>query len=592
MESKDKKVSELMDGIENGKIQLPDFQRGWVWSDLKIKKLIASIICDYPISAAMFLNYGGELKLKYRPFEGVKEASVIPEQLVLDGQQRLTSIYQAMYNDAPVKTKTENGKDVEMYYYLSIPDALNGKDWEDAVISVPKDRILLKNFNRDIALDLSTREKEFENKMFPANLLFKSGDTNAWQFEYFKFHNFNESIIREFMDFSKKITSPTFSYAIPIIYLDRSTPKEAVCQIFENVNTGGIPLTVFELITAIFAMDAPDDWNLRDDWNRRKERSLSGDILKDTVDSTSFLTACTLLVTYKKGGTVSCKRKDVLNLKREEYLKYADLLETGFKKAENFLIQNRIFTSRDLPYSTQLIPLAVLCALLKEENLFDIVGTRDKLEQWLWCGIFGELYGGANETRFVQDVTGVMKWIHDDSQLPKTVSDAYFNPTRLLGLQSRQSAAYKGIMALILKNQSKDFVSGQDMDFTVFISESTDIHHVFPKAHCEKMGYPRLKYNSVINKTPIFASTNRFLSGDAPSEYLSRIENKRHIAPDILDQYLKSHLLDAAAMRSDDFDTFIIKRAASLLDAISKAMGKTVSGRDSEEIKSIFGAPI
>ena len=72
MESKDKKMTELMEGRANGKIQLPDFQRGWVWSDLKIKKLIASITCGYPISAAMFLAYGGSLKLKYRAFEGVK----------------------------------------------------------------------------------------------------------------------------------------------------------------------------------------------------------------------------------------------------------------------------------------------------------------------------------------------------------------------------------------------------------------------------------------------------------------------------------------------------------------------------------------
>ncbi len=72
--------------------------------------------------------------------------------------------------------------------------------------------------------------------------------------------------------------------------------------------------------------------------------------------------------------------------------------------------------------------------------------------------------GGANETRFVQDVVGVMKWVDGDVNLPKTISDAYFSPIRLLGLQSRQSAAYNGIMALIKKNQSKDFISGQDMD--------------------------------------------------------------------------------------------------------------------------------
>lgn len=592
MESKDKKLADLMEGITSGKIQLPDFQRGWVWSDLKIKKLIASITCGYPISAAMFLGYGGVLKLKYRAFEGVMRTTAMPEQLVLDGQQRLTSIYQAMYNNLPVKTKTENGKEIEVYYYIHIPDTSNGIEREDAIISVPKDRIIRKNFNRDIVLDLSTREKEFENKMFPVNLLFKIGEALLWQNDYYRYHDYDPSIISEHTQFSKNIIYPTSNYALPVILLDSNTPKEAVCQVFENVNTGGVSLTVFELVTAIFAMDAPDNWNLRDDWTKRREKTFIGDVLKENVDATAFLTACTLLSTYKLGGTVSCKRKDVLNLKREDYLKYADILEDGFVEAETLLQRNRIFTAQNLPYSTQLIPLAVLCALLKEQGLLHVARVISKLEQWLWCGILGELYGGANETRFVQDVVGVMKWVQDDIQIPKTISDAYFSPTRLLGLQSRQSAAYKGIMALILKNQSKDFISGQDMDFTVFKKENIDIHHVFPKAYCEKKGYPKSKYNSIVNKTPIFFTTNRKIGGAAPSEYLLRIEEKNHVSTDDLNKYLESHWLDSTSMRSDDFDQFIVNRAGRLLDAISKAMGKAISGRDSEEVIAAFGTAL
>ena len=592
MESKDKKMTELMEGIANGKIQLPDFQRGWVWSDLKIKKLIASITCGYPISAAMFLAYGGSLKLKYRAFEGVKGIIDKPEQLVLDGQQRLTSVYQAMFSDAPVKTTTENGKEIEVYYYIHIPDTMNGIEREDAIISVPKDRILKKNFNRDIDIDLSTRDKEFANKMFPVNLLFKISEALLWQNDYQKYHNYDSGIIVEYTKFAQNVIYPTSNYALPVILLDSSTPKEAVCQVFENVNTGGVPLTVFELVTAIFAMDAPDNWNLRDDWKERASRSFYGEILKESVDSTAFLTACTLLSTYKSGGTVSCKRKDVLNLKLEDYMKYADELEAGFVEAEKILQRNRIFTSNNLPYSTQLIPLSVLCTLLKEKGMLDVAGVRGKIEQWLWCGIFGELYGGANETRFVQDVVGVMKWVDGDVHLPKTISDAYFSPIRLLGLQSRQSAAYKGIMALILKNQSKDFISGQDMDFTVFKAENIDIHHVFPKAYCVLQGYPKSKYNSIVNKTPISFTTNRKIGGAAPSEYLSKIEEKYSVSKNDLNKYIDSHWLNVMSMRSDDFDQFIVKRAGSLLDAIAKAMGKSISGRDSDEVIEAFGAKI
>ena len=130
-----------------------------------------------------------------------------------------------------------------------------------------------------------------------------------------------------------------FKYKMPVILLDKATPKEAVCQVFENVNTGGVSLTVFELITAIFAMD---DFELRKDWKERYEKYFDGDLLSG-VTATDFLTSATLLSSYKKGGTVSCKKKDVLNLTLSEYKKYADALTNGFIEAENILQEERIF---------------------------------------------------------------------------------------------------------------------------------------------------------------------------------------------------------------------------------------------------------
>lgn len=150
-----------------------------------------------------------------------------------------------------------------------------------------------------------------------------------------------------------------------------------------------------------------------------------------------------------------------------------------------------------------------------------LTSVKDKIKKWYWCGVFGEMYGGANETRYVNDVVGVMDWIADNNKIPKTVQEAYFIPSRLLSLQSRQSAAYKGIMALVLKNHCKDFISGREMDFTVYNAESIDIHHIFPKDYCEKNNYPKSKWNSVVNKTPISYSTNREIGGVAPSKYLA-----------------------------------------------------------------------
>lgn len=102
-----------------------------------------------------------------------------------------------------------------------------------------------------------------------------------------------------------KVINPTQQYQMPVISLDKLTPKEAVCQVSENVNTGGVSLTVFELVTAIFAMD---DFQLRKDWEERREQSFSGDLLSK-VTATDFLTALTLLSSFESGGTVSCKKR-------------------------------------------------------------------------------------------------------------------------------------------------------------------------------------------------------------------------------------------------------------------------------------------
>lgn len=587
MQTNDRQITDLMKAIDEGRAQLPDFQRGWVWDDGRIKALIASITSNFPVGAAMFLEYGNaNIRFKYRTIEGSPAQNAVPSELILDGQQRLTSIYSSLFSNKPVHTRTDKGKDILRYYYIDIEKALDPSvDRVDAIISVPETKIVTSNFGRTVELDLSTQDKEFEQKMFPLNIILDYARIQNWQNNYYAYNNYDAIVIQEFTRFNSLLVIPTMQYKMPVISLGEETPKEAVCQVFENVNTGGVSLTVFELVTAIFAMD---DFELRKDWEERQAANFTGDLLS-IINATDFLTACTLLSTYKKGGTVSCKKKDVLNLSLNEYKKYADRLTAGFVEAEKILQEERIFVRRNLPYSTQLIPLAVLCTLLADGNKIKITTIKDKIKQWYWCGVFGELYGSANETRYVNDVVGVMDWIVDGTKVPKTVQEAYFNPNRLLTLQSRQSAAYKGIMALILKNHCKDFISGRDMDFTVYKAENIDIHHVFPRDYCEKQNYPKAKWNSIVNKTPLTYSTNREIGGIAPSRYLGRIETKGQVTTPVLDSYLESHWLNVACCRNDDFDNFIINRAKMLLDAIESAMGKAVSGRDSEEVISAFG---
>lgn len=596
MKTNDRAITDLLKAVDEGKAQLPDFQRSWVWDDDRIKALIASVVHNYPVGAAMFLTYGNEnIRFKYRTIEGSASEGkgIVPTDLILDGQQRLTSLYSALYSQNPVKTctRTDRNKTIYRYYYIDIEKSLDpDADDEDIIISIPETKQKTNDFGRSIDLDLSTREKEFENKVFPLNSIFDLSKVMSWQNGYLAYYNFDASASMLFNKFVQEIVTKLIGYQIPVISLDKETPKEAVCRVFENVNTGGVPLTVFELVVASYSAD---DFELRKDWDIRKEKYFDGDVL-DVVTATDFLTAITLLSTYKRKladdkVAVSCKKKDVLNLPLSEYKKYADDLTKGFVEAEKILQEERIFTSRDLPYTTQIIPLAAICTVLSEGNQIKVTNNRNKIKQWYWSGVFGELYGSANETRYANDIVQVIDWLRDDTYVPKTAQDSYFNPTRLLGLQTRQSAAYKGIIALILKNHSQDFISGRDMDFTVYKSENIDIHHIFPRAYCETNNLPRAKWNSVVNKTPISYSSNREIGGVAPSRYLKKIEEKGQVFPSTLDGYLETHWIDPALARTDDFDKFIIDRAKKLLDAIQIATGRTIAGRDSEDVVAAFG---
>jgi len=403
MNTNDVDLTKLMEAVDKGTAQLPDFQRGWVWDDGRIKALIMSVIHNFPVGAAMFLEYGNEsIHFKHKPIEGSSASpSVQPSNLILDGQQRLPSLYNAMYSPNPVNTKTDKGKEISRYYYLSIEKAIDpSADNEEIVLSVPANRIVTSDFGRKVELDLSIPQKEYEQKMFPLNIILQPLKFYQWQTEYHAYHQYDPAIMAEFGQFMSQVITKTLGYKMPVITLDKDTPKEAVCQVFENVNTGGVSLTVFELVTAIFAMD---DFQLRQDWADRKAKYFNGDLLS-TVTATDFLTSLTLLSSYKSGGTVSCKKKDVLNLTLSAYKQYADELCEGFCIAEKLLMGERIFSARDLPYTTQLVPLAAICAVLQKNNRINTATVKERVINWYWCGVFGELYGAANETRYANDI--------------------------------------------------------------------------------------------------------------------------------------------------------------------------------------------
>ncbi|OFE15917.1 hypothetical protein BA895_05300 [Humibacillus sp. DSM 29435] len=583
-------LSDYLKWTTGGRIQLPDFQRGYKWEEERIRSLLVTVLRGHPLGVVMLLKAGNDqIRFKPRAVEGVSvDPDVKPELLLLDGQQRLTSLTQALTGDGTVATMDSRGKLLERRFYVDIALALQGEDRiDEAVFSTPADGIVRANFGRDVVLDLSDAEKERQAGFFPLNLLFAGANTVTWLFAY--------SDHDQASQFHAQVVQPVTTYNIPAIELDNSTTKSAVATVFEKVNTGGLSLNVFELLTATFAGDPAyfaehgTDFRLNDNWEETRAKFVAYPVLS-SLENTDFLQAVTMLATWKRNRdhagprppAVSAKREDVLKLSLDEYLEWVAPLREAFVWASDFLADRYIFDTKFLPYPKQLVPLAAIRVLMGHDA--DLLGPREKLVRWFWCGILGELYGSAIENRFVRDLELVPSWARGevDADTPRTVQDATFVESRLHSLRTRNAAAYKGIYALLLANGARDWMEDKALDRVQYVSLAVDIHHIFPQAWCRQHDVDDEHRESIVNKTAISATTNRTIGGVAPSAYLAYIEKRAQIEPERLDALLAGHLVPADLLRVDAFDAYFARRRELLCELVEKAMGKAVP-RDLDE---------
>jgi hypothetical protein len=582
-------LKDLMRDCHEGKLQLPDFQREWVWDQDRIIDLLASISEGFPVGALMTLDASGEVAFAVRPVEGAPAASKPLEAYLLDGQQRMTSLYQSTSTRSAVVTQTAKKRPTRLHFYFDIKAALNPNvARRDAIIAVPEDRIIRENFGRDILLDLSTEEAEFAALHFPIDRIFNAQlwiqAALTWALQDMEARTDHMVQIN---DFSIKVINNFADYHVPLITLGKDTSRAAVCLVFEKVNTGGKALDAFELVTAMYA---GQKFHLRDDWKARRDRLVKQPVLAN-VEPVEFLQAVSLLHTKavrakaeaegRDPPAISATRNSLLQIPLSAYLEYADRVEQGYVTTAKLLHGLKVFRARDLPYQTQLVPLAAILAELGPNWENDAV--RKLLAQWYWCGVFGELYGSAVESRFALDIRDVPRWI-GGGPVPQTIERADFREERLRTLRTRLSAAYKGVHALLMRCGAEDFRSGQPFDQTVFFDENVDIHHVFPEAWCKQQGIKPEIYNSIVNKTPLSARTNRIIGGVAPSAYLARLEKggaqSPPIAADRLESILRTHEIGVALLSGNNFSAFFDDRRERLLKLIEAAMGKPAVRED------------
>lgn len=515
--------STLINDIENGRIKIPQFQRDFVWTRDKSAKLIDSILKGYPIGTFILWK----TKEQLRTVRNIGNAN-LPEtpagdyaQQVLDGQQRLTSLY------ASVKGLTVRREGVD-------------EDFRDLFVDL--DAATEGN------LVLTEVDGRSDKSYVRVVELVTAGLTFLTSFEA-KYHAKLESY---------KTRLQTYSFSVILV---TDAPIDVATEIFTRINVTGKPLSVFEIMVAK-TFDQARGFDLAEQY----------DLLIENLTEVDYGTIPSAVVLQTVAALLAkdVRRKVILGLNRAPFIdiwpKAVDALERAVDYFRSFY---RIPVSNLLPYPGLLIPFSYFFFHHPDKPTGK---QKDYLQDFFWRVALTGRYSGTTETSIGQDLHSIdeilagklpsLNFGVDPS--PEFIrSNGYFNTGR---------SFIKAILCLLAHQQPKSFID----DSVVHINNdwlkqanSKNYHHFFPKAFLKKKGIDGWLINHVANITIVDDFLNkREIRDKAPSTYMAKFQKKN---PDLV-KTMKTHLikLDKSGIWEDDYDRFLDMRCKLISDELKK----------------------
>ena len=516
-----KKYTDLISEIQKGQIKVPKFQRNFVWSLDKTAKLLDSILKSYPIGT--FILWETNERLNDIKNIGDLELPAVPDgtkvQYVLDGQQRITSLYAAYLG---AKIKKEGEKKITDYseIYVDLDGDVDNNDEQLVVSECPEGTFItlheVLNFNDNL---LGIKEKYSD--------------------EHFKkIHQYSQ-------------TFSTYDFSTIVL---RKEDIDSAIEVFTRINTGGQTLTLFEIMSAK-TYDEDADFDMED-----KFQKLLDDLAEskyNTISSSVILSILSLVLSKNK----ECKRKVILQLDKQEIINIWDEIISALKSSiDYFRSVYRIPVSAILPYDSLLIPFAYFFYYQKEKPK----GNQIKfLEEFFWRMSLSYRYSSATESKLAQDIKRIDEILLGIRPNYDDIKVNLNSPRDLIETSFSAGSSYcKAVLCLLAYHEPKDF---QDNGKVILdnswlkLANSKNFHHFFPKAFLNKNNIGNR--NSLVNITLVSADLNkRKIKAKAPSIYIQDFldENEE------LTTSIKSHLIDNIddfGISSDDYLVFLEKRS-------------------------------
>jgi hypothetical protein len=544
-----KKYEALFVEIDTGQIKLPMFQREFVWDKEQSAKLIDSILKGFPIGTFIFWKTKEELR-SYKEVGNHK----LPEtpkgdyvQYILDGQQRITSLY-AIRKGIRI---TKDGKEEDYRDIFIDLDHDPLKDEQIVVTEQVAGRRYL-SVHRALTSQLADLLDEF-----PGRVTLKQIET-----------------------YKSKLTSYDFS-SITI----KDYPIDVACEVFTRINTGGKVLTVFEIMVAK-TYDEAKGFDLAEQYELLRDGT---DELKECMREAKFETIpesiimqCVAAITLR-----AVRSRDILRIRRETFIANWEPMKSSLFMAIDFVRSElRVPVSQLLPYPALLVPLAYFFHTIANKK-----PTNEQvhlLEQFFyWAALVGR-YSSASESKVAEDfnkIDSIVKSVMPEySSLELTVDPKVIEETWF----SANNAYCKAILCLLAYQQPKSFDTNGLVildNSNLKIATSRNYHHFFPKRYLEEHDKDK-EPNLIANITLIDGYSNKHRIGKkAPSGYLAKFKKSNKVLPETLKTHLISDV-EKFGVENDDYDIFIKHRAKAIALALNvKLLSMTPQKAAAEEKK-------
>lgn len=518
----------LIADIEQGKITIPQFQRKFVWSVEKTAELMDSIFKGYPIGAFIFWK-SKERFLVVRSLGGAN-FPLPPDgesvNYVLDGQQRLSSIY-ACVTGAKIKTAVKTAD----YANIFVDLAASPDDGDVVVLENNKPScISIADLVNGGSGMLARRYPEYTEQadMYKHNL-------GCYLFSVIQYENADISVATD---------------------------------IFTRINVGGKPLTLLEVMAAK-TYDAKRGFDLSEKWKQLTVEL--GDWKYETISPETALQ--TVSVILSKDG--SCGKKTILGLPKAGFIDgWNDAVPAVKSAIDYFRTEYRIPVSHLLPYSAMLVPFAYF--FHKNGNKPISAEQQKYLCDFFWRCALSERYSSALESKLGQDVKkmdGILR-----GELPSYEEVLSLDPEWLMknGHFRAGRSFVKAILCLYAAAEPQSFASATGRKVILgneYLQRANrkNYHHFFPSDYLKKQGVKEERINHVLNITMVEEFLNKGRIGaNPPSVYINdfRANNNPNI-----EATMRTHLigdLDEFGVWTDDYDTFLAKRAERVLAEIKK----------------------